>query len=78
MVKNLFGIIDENTDDLYEKLNVIFLALEKIGVKVEYLDRGITFEWVYSTLLQFLSDYYSLGEVVPRWQITERAIMPVR
>ena len=78
MVKNLFDIIDENTDDLYEKVNVIFLALEKIGVSVEFLDRGITFEWVYSTLMQFLSDYYSLGEVVPRWQVTEQLIIPVR
>ncbi len=78
MVKNLFDIIDENTDDLYEKVNVIFLALEKIGVSVEFLDRGITFEWVYSTLIQFLSDYYSLGEVVPRWHVTEQLIIPVR
>ncbi|KKN23194.1 hypothetical protein LCGC14_0907370 [marine sediment metagenome] len=78
MVKNLFNIIDENTDDLYEKLNVIFLALEKIGVKVDFQERGITFEWVYSTLIQFLSDYYSLGEIVPRWQVTEQLIIPVR
>lgn len=78
MVKELFNIIDENTDDLYTKLNIIFLALEKVGVKVDFLDKGVTFEWVYSTLLQYLSDYYSLGEVVPRLQITERAIMPVR
>lgn len=77
-VKNLFDIIDVNTDDLYTKLNIIFLALEKVGVKVDFLDKGVTFEWVYSTLLQFLSDYYALGEVVPRWQVTEQLIIPVR
>ncbi|KKM74743.1 hypothetical protein LCGC14_1397290 [marine sediment metagenome] len=78
MIKNIFGIIDENTDDLYEKINVIFLALEKIGVKVDYQEKGVTFEWVYSTLIQFLTDYYSLGEIVPRWQVTEQLIIPVR
>ena len=67
-----------NNDDLYEKLNIIFLALEHLGVDIKFLDKGVTVEFVFSTVLQFLSDYYSLGEIVPRWQITDRAIAPVR
>jgi hypothetical protein len=37
-VKNIFSIIDENTDDIYDKLNTIFLNQQDIAKFIEALD----------------------------------------
>ena len=61
-VKGVFDIIDENTDDIYEKLNIIFAVLDAMGVDIEFLDRGVSFTWVNDTILNNLSSYYTRGE----------------
>jgi len=48
MIKGLFDTIDEETD-------VLYWALEQMGVKVERVDRGVTFEWAYNAILSLIS-----------------------
>ncbi len=78
MIKSLFGIIDENTDDIYEKLNLIHLILEDMGADIDVIkrDEGGTTEWVYKTVIQNQVESYILGDTVPNWNVTRQLRVP--
>ncbi len=42
MIKELFNIIDENTDDIYERLNILFSLIETLGVKVDATNQDLS------------------------------------
>ncbi len=77
MIKNLFVIIDENTDDIYERLNILFQLFEALGVKVDANNQDLSdnvdalLDEKVETLKLFIAG------VVERWHITREAIAPV-
>ncbi len=77
MIKEIFNIIDENTDDIYQRLNIIFSILETLGVKVDATDNDLSNN--VEKLLEGQIDSFSLlvDGIMQRLQVTEQMTLPV-
>ncbi len=75
-IKELFNIIDENTDDIYRRLNIIFTVLEHLGVKVDATDNDLSNN--VEKLLEGQVDSFSIlvDGIVQRLQVTESLKIP--
>ena len=77
MIRGLFEIIDENTDDIYERLNIIFEILENMGVKVDAMNSDLSdnIDNLLDEKVETLKLY--IAGVVERWHVTKELIIPV-
>ncbi len=77
MISGLFEIIDENTDDIYERLNIIFAILENLGVKVDAINSDLSdnVDDLLDEKVETLSLY--IAAVIERLHVTKELIIPV-